>query len=840
MVSDKEIKQDFKKKISKEPEKYFPVKTLKSLNFNRYSCKNCKNFFWSIDTKDLCGDPACSGGFRFIGNSPAKNKLDYIEVWNKFSKIHKDLGYTPIKRFPTVARWNPTAEFTLASIAAFQPFVVSGEVEPPANPLVIPQFCLRFNDIDNVGLTGHFTGFVMLGQHAFTKPENYNKDKYLNDHLIWLNKGMGLNNKDITIHEDAWIGGGNLGNSLEFFSRGLEISNQVYMQYSVLGDKIDELKIKVLDMGQGQERASWFTQGTSTSYDSTFPTVINYLKKQTGIKIDERLMKNFLPYSSYLNADEVENIENSWKFIAKKLSTNSEELKSQILPLSALYSISEHSRALLVAITDSALPSNVGGGYNLRIILRRALSFIEKYNWNIDLNKLFELHACYLKPLFPELSENLDQVERIIKVEKQKYESTKQKSKQIVAKLITKDITESDLLKLYDSDGIPPEIIKEESLNIGKKIRILDNFYAKVSELHEKQEQKHATEKLEKLDISDIPDTELLFYKNERQTDFTAKVIKIINNYIVLDKTCFYATSGGQLHDVGFINNIEVNNVFKQGKVIIHTLKEKSNFKLNETVNGKINWERRYQLMQHHTTTHVINAASRKVLGSHINQAGAFKDVDKARIDITHYEPLTQEEIKKIEQVANEFVKKKIKVVKKFMSRTEAEKEFGMFIYQGGVPIGKNLRIVNIEGIDVEACGGTHLDNTEEIGPIKIIKSNKISDSIVRIEFKSGKSALNETNKESNLLQETSQILNCSKEEVPSRAEELFIHWKKIVKKKEYYNQNLILKSNKKEKGSDEELLRKTAAIFKTQLEFVPKTARRFLEEIKEISKTNP
>ena len=832
MLSQKEIKLNFKQKISKDPEKYFPVKTLKGLDFKRAQCKKCKNFFWSIGKSELCGDPACSGGFRFIGNSPAKNKMDYVEVWKKFSKIHKDLGYTPIKRYPTVARWNPTAEFTLASIAAFQPFVVSGEVEPPANPLVIPQFCLRFNDVDNVGLTGHFTGFVMLGQHAFVKPKDYDTNKYLKDHLTWLNKGMGISNKDLTIHEDAWIGGGNLGNSLEFFSRGLEISNQVYMQYSVQDEKIDELKIKVLDMGQGQERAAWFTQGLSSSYEATFPTVMDYLKKQTGIKLNPKLLKEFLPWSSYLNADEVENIDNSWKFIAKKLSTNSDDLKKEILPLSALYSVAEHLRALLVAISDSALPSNVGGGYNLRIILRRALSFIEKYKFDIDLKKILELHALYLKPLYPELLENIDQVEKIIKVEKNKYDATKQKSKQIVAKLITKDINEADLIRLYDSEGIPPEIIKEESLNIGKQIKIPDNFYAKISELHEKKEQIHATKKEEKFDLEGIPETELLFYKNEKQTEFEAKVLKIIDSNVILDKTCFYGTSGGQLHDLGFLNTNEITNVFKQNNIIVHVLKEKPEFKENSIVKGKINWARRYQLMQHHTTTHIINSAAKFVLGSHVNQAGAFKDVDKARIDITHYDSLTQEETRKIEDKANEIVKKKIKIIKSFMPRTEAEKKFGMLIYQGGVPIGKNLRIVNIPGVDVEACGGTHLDNTEEAGQIKIIKSNKISDSIVRLEFKSGKAAESELNKETFLLEETALILNCSKDQVPGKAEELFSKWKRVIKKNKFSKEDFILASVRKDQGSDQVLLKKTAQIFKTQPEFVPKTAKRFLEEL--------
>ncbi|MEK6937066.1 MAG: hypothetical protein AABW58_03265, partial [Nanoarchaeota archaeon] len=170
---------------------------------------------------------------------------------------------------------------------------------------------------------------------------------------------------------------------------------------------------------------------------------------------------------------------------------------------------------------------------------------------------------------------------------------------------------------------------------------------------------------------------------------------------------------------------------------------------------------------------------------------------------------------------------------KSFISRTEAEKKYGMLIYQGGVPIGKNLRIVNIEGIDVEACGGTHLDNTEEAGKIKILKSNKISDSIVRLEFNSGKAALSELNKEASLLEETSLILNCSKEEVPGRSEELFEKWKNVVKKGKFTIEDFALTSTKKDSGTDNELLKKAALIFKTQPEFVPKTAKRFLEEIK-------
>ena len=287
MPTDAELKDQFKKTASADPDKYFPTKTLKEYGFARHTCSKCKRYFWSTHPEQkVCGDPACSGGFRFIGK-PQGKKLSYIEVWQKFAEIHKKLGYTPIKRYPVVARWNPTTEFTIASIAAFQPYVVSGEVKPPANPLVIPQFSLRFGDIDNVGITGHFVCFIMMGQHGFFAPKDYDINKYLKHHIAWLTEGMGLKIEDLTIHEDGWAGGGNFGPCMEFFSHGLEISNQVYMQYEATPAGSKELAIKVLDMGQGQERAAWFTQGTATAYDATFPEVLNKLTKATGVRIDQ-------------------------------------------------------------------------------------------------------------------------------------------------------------------------------------------------------------------------------------------------------------------------------------------------------------------------------------------------------------------------------------------------------------------------------------------------------------------------------------------------------------------------------------------------------------------------
>ncbi len=837
MPTDKEIKKEFKLKASKDPDKYYATSVLKAEGFKRKQCSKCSIFFWTTANSDVCGNPACSGGFRFIGNSPAKKELDYIGVWTEFSKLFRKWVYTPIKRYTVVSRWRDDTDFVQASIYDFQPYVVSGEVEPPANPLVVPQMCLRFNDIDNIGITGaHYCAFVMIGQHAFMKPKDWNQAKYFTDIHNWLKRGLGLNNDEITFHEDAWAGGGNFGPCMEYFSRGLELGNQVYMMYEQTPSGNKELNLKVLDMGMGHERNAWFTQGKSTSYETTFPSVVKKLNQITGVKSDQKLMQKFLPYSSYLNVDEVDDIDKVWKDVAKKIGYDVNELRPKILELAALYSVAEHSRALLVALSDGALPSNVGGGYNLRVILRRALSFIDKYKWDIYLPDVCKWHAEYLNPLFPELSENLAEVQKILDVEKSKYEATKQKTQSMISKLIKEDIDEKKLLLLYDSYGITPEIVREESLKLNKKINVPDNFYARVAELHDKSVQEHATKREDKLNLENIPDTKASYYSDYSKTKFRSKVIKIIDNKLILDETYFYPTSGGQLHDLGTINGQNIIDIFKQGSVIVHTLSQKPDFNEGDEVDCEIDLQRRLQLAKHHTATHIINAAARKILGSHINQAGAKKDIDKATIDLTHYESITDDEIKKIEEEANKIIKKSIIVHSNFLPRTEAEQTYGMNIYQGGAVPGKVLRIVNIDGIDVEACGGTHLHNTSEAGEIKILKATKISDGIVRLYFTAGEAAQKEGKREADILEESAKLLNIHINQLPARVSELFEKWKlarkAVEKKKEINLKDLELKSTEKSEGN---ILDKMCEVLKTQPEHVVKTIKRFLSELEDI-----
>ena len=783
-MDEKKIKLEFKKKAQRNPKKFYPVSILEEEGFKRRKCKKCGNYFWSIEDREICGDPNCSGGYGFIGDTPARKRMDFIQTWKEFAKLFKSFGYTPIPRYPVVARWREDAEFVQASIYDFQPYCVSGEVDPPANPLVVPQFCLRFNDIDNVGITGrHYTGFVMIGQHAFVERENYNPELYLEHIYRWLVDGMGIPREEIQFHEDAWAGGGNLGPSMEFFSRGLEIGNQVYMQYDITHGEIRELKIKVLDMGMGQERPAWFTYATPTSYEAVFPTVVHKLYKRTGIKPKKHILRDFLPYSGILNVEERENIDKTWEYIAKKLKIDVELLKNHVISLAALYSIADHTRALLVALSDGALPSNAGGGYNLRVLFRRTLDFIVKYNWDLDPMEMMEWHATYLKPQYPELVENLNEIGEVLDEEKRKYHKSKKKAKAIVSKFKEKNITLEDLIKLYDSHGISPEMLVEHGLDIN----IPPDFYSEVAKLHEKKETREKDVlKYGKFDVEGIKETEILYYKDYRLTRFSAKVLKIIDGkYVILDKTAFYPTSGGQLHDTGYINKTRVIDVIKQGKVIIHVTEGVKEFGEGDIVDCEVDFERRLQLAQHHTATHIINGVARKLLGNHVWQAGAEKTLNKARLDITHYKALTTKELEEIERMANEVVQANIKVESMILRRDEAERKYGFRLYQGGAVPGRELRVVKIGEIDVEACGGTHLNYTGEAYLIKIIGATKIQDAVVRIEFVAGKAALDYIKKQENLLQEAAKIMRVGVEQVPSSVRRFFEEWKELKKENE-------------------------------------------------------
>ena len=305
------LKDEIRKKSKVNPEQFYPVKSLQELGFSRGICIHCGKPFWVIEERDFCDEPECrlkSGlmPYGFINDSPSTKRFNYTETWtNAWVPIFEKHGHTVIPRYPIVARWRDDTEFVQASVYGFQPHVVSGEVDPPANPVLIPQPCLRFNDIDNVGLSGrHFTSFVMVGQLVFNKPGKfiYFMDegiKYIHDYLT---AGLGIKPEEIVYHEDAWGGGGNLGSSMEFFIRGLEVGNQVYMTFKVEPDgSYSKLPTTVIDMGAGLGRSTWLINGFTTQYEANFGTVLPKVLNKVGLKPNEALWEKYARFSGVLN-----------------------------------------------------------------------------------------------------------------------------------------------------------------------------------------------------------------------------------------------------------------------------------------------------------------------------------------------------------------------------------------------------------------------------------------------------------------------------------------------------------------------------------------------------------
>ncbi|CAJ36284.1 alanine--tRNA ligase [Methanocella arvoryzae] len=788
-MDDKEIKKLMKPEFAKNYEKYYPVQTLTAMGYHRRVCKKCGRGFWTQVERDFCDEAECSGGYRFIGESLTRKKFEYKEAWDTYVKTFEQWGYVPLERYPTVCRWYEDLYFVAAGINDFQPYVVSGEIEPPARAVLEPQFCLRFNDIDNVGITGrHYTGFIMVGQHTFNTPEKhvYFKEEGIGQIQHFLTQGLGIPAHEIVFHEDVWAGGGNFGPSIEYFSRGLELGNQVYMQYEQTPDGgFKELRTKVIDMGAGLERWAWFSQGCPMSYDATFPKTMEFIYNKTGYRADPVFHAKFAKYAGILNVEEIEDVGSAWNDVAKSMEMDLGELKDMVYKIRAQYVLADHTRSLLVAIHDGALPSNVGGGYNLRNLLRRCWSLIDQYQWDIDLNDIFRSHIDEFGSWYTELKD-YGSLFDIIDVERKRYEESRRKSKDIIKRMVKakETLTADKLVELYDSQGISPELIKEAKPDVV----IPEDFYARVQARHDAK----ATRKIEVNETQGLPKTEPMYYEKPREFKFEANVVKLLTpTKLVLDRTLFYPLGGGQAGDTGFVNGIKVKDVYKQDGVIIHVLESPMPPDTTKVI-GEVDEARRRILAAHHSATHIVNYAARKVLGDHVWQAGAEKTPEKARLDITHYESLTFQQLQEIERVANDLAMKQIPVVVREMSRTEAEMEYSMRIYQGGAVPGKILRIIVIDGYDVEACGGIHVDNTSKVGFIKMLSSERIQDGVVRLEFKSLDNAVSEIQHHESILREVSDLWGVGYDDIPKTAQRFFNEWKELGKKNKELQAELV------------------------------------------------
>lgn len=777
----KEVEEIIKRKMNENPKELIPIDSLIELGLKRYKCKVCGKNFWSFTEKDKCGDVDCIGEYTFFNKNISSLKASYEEIWKDFSYFFKKTKHKEIKRYPVVARWRDDIYFVEAAIDDFAPYVIKGVAEPPANPLVIPQICLRFNDINNVGLSGrHLTSFIMAEEAAFNtkKKKTYFDNEAIKYITNWILNGLKIKKEELTFIEDAWAGAGYAGSCLEYFAGGLELGNQVYMRYVINDNKLEEIPTKTIDMGAGLERWSWVVNNTPTIYEATFPRVIEFIKSKVGVNYDNEKIKKAYEYIGKMDFEKTR-IEDAIKAIAEETKTDEEEIKKLLSDMQAIYSIADHSRTLLVAIHDGALPSNVGGGYNLRNILRRALNFIQSKKWDLDINEVIEEHKKEFGNWFKELKNT--ETKSIINKEIERYNEFRERNEKLISSLLDrKEIKEDEMLELYQSNGITIDDIKIAAEVNGKNISLPEKFYSDINKAKKK--------KVEDKDYSfiyGIEKTKKLFY-DEKLKKAKAKIIKIVNpNKIILNQTIFYPEMGGQKSDRGKIDNSDVINVEIKDDIIIHYLKDITGLKENQEIEMEIDAERRELLRRHHTATHIINQACRRVLGDFVYQNGAEKDIDQAHLDITYFDKLTEEQVNQIERLANEVVSENMKITASIVPREKAESKYGMSIYQGGVVPNADIRIVKIDNYDVEACGGLHCNNTGEVGLIKIIKTERIQDGVVRVVFKAYKPALEYVENLDKLAKDLTALWGVSQEEIYATAKRFFSEAKYYKEAKE-------------------------------------------------------
>ncbi len=765
-------------------QKDYELEFFKSKGFQRRQCRSCGKFFWTLGDGDTCGEAPCVE-YAFIGKPLLKEKKSVHEMRESFLSFLERNGHTRISRYPITARWRDDVFFTQASIYGFQPWVIQGVVEPPANPLAISQTCVRFNDIDNVGKTGsHLTMFEMMAHHVFNKKgkEIYWKDRTTELCHEFLTGVHGLDPKAVNYSEAWWEGGGNAGPCLEVLLGGVEVATLVFMSYATENGQQRPMDIQVVDTGYGLERLTWISQGTPSAYEAVFGDVLDELKRLSGARIDDAVLAEYSKTAGSMKIETAADVRALKAGAAARIGMDADEFMKQIRPFESMYVVCDHTRALMFMLSDGVVPSNVRQGYFARLLVRRSLREISQLGIDRKLSEIVARQIDYFSHDFPDLRENRDEIIKLVDVEQDKYRETLVKGRGVVQRLEAsesneKAISEDDLIELYDSHGLNPEVVAEFA---SKPVSIPDDFYKKVALRHSKVEREESAPEITLPE--GLPATKQRFYKDPSKYKFRAKVLAVQGDLVVLDKTYFYAESGGQESDRGAMKDMKVVHVDKVGNIVVHKVEGEMQAKVGKQITSTIDIDRRKRLQRHHTATHIINGSARKVLGNHIWQTGAHKAADIARLDITHYADLTREELERIELLANETVLSGTKVQSSFMERNVAEKRYGFRLYQGGAVPGKEIRVVRIGDFDVEACGGIHCKNTYDVGAIKILRTKRIQDGVVRLEFVSGMPAVEQMMGFWETVSEASTRLNSTPEKIGEAVDKLMADRKELTK----------------------------------------------------------
>ena len=782
-------------------EKEFAVPFFRENGFTRKKCVSCGSHFWTQNTdENYCGDSPCVR-YSFIGKPPASRPYSVHDMRELFLSFFEENGHKRIRPYPIVARWRDDVFLVGASIYDFQPYVTEGLIPPPANPLVISQPSIRFTDIDNVGPTlgRHDLMFEMGGAHAFNyqDKEVYWTDQTIRYHHQLATERFGLKSDTLSYKEHFWSGGGNAGPDLECLCAGLEISTLVFMQYRVEQDNLTKLPIRTVDTGYGIERWAWLSQGKPSAFQVIYGRVLDKIFELASVKFDEKLVADVVPYSSYMNVERGGDRTSARKKIAEILHMNWQDLEKTLAPIENAMTVADHTKTIAFLLSEGVVPSNVEEGYLTRLLIRRTYRILHQLGIEDKIFDIIDSQIDYWRQDFPQLHDMRREIIEAIKSEEAKYLRTLNRGSELLKKIVDElkrngqtQIPSQTLVELYDSHGLVPDVVKELTDPLQISLSMPTDFYAMVAQKHlnkgstrAKLPDEYSTIESE---VEQLPETMALYYKDPFKKQFEATVQAIFNDLLVLDQTCFYPEGGGQPGDTGELETtqgkVKVVDTQKLGRVILHRLEGKAPH-IGESVRGTIDWHRRISLMRHHTGTHLILGAARRVLGQHAWQAGAQKGVETSRIDISHYERITEDQIRQIERQATEVALDDIPVESQWLPRDKAEQTYGYVLYQGGAVPGRELRIIKIDDWDVEACGGTHCTRTGQVGAIKILHTERIQDGVERIMFAAGTQALRAADENERKLKDISSIVEAPVEKLYQQIQTLVAENKTLLRR---------------------------------------------------------
>ncbi len=736
-------------------------------------------------------------------------KLTSSEIRQMFLDFFKEKGHQVEPSASLVPKDDPTLLWINSGVATLKKYF-DGTLVPENPRIVNVQKSIRTNDIENVGFTPrHHTFFEMLGNFSigdyFKKEaiewawEFLTSEKWLaldKDLLfvtvhpeddeaydIWLHDIQIPQERIIRLEENFWdIGVGPSGPNTEiFYDRGeaygndpndpelypggennryLEIWNLVFSQFNHNpDDTYTPLPNKNIDTGMGLERITSIIQGVPTNFETDlFMPIIKKIEQLANVKYGDDQEKD----------------------IAFKV-------------------IADHIRTVVFAIGDGALPSNEGRGYVLRRLLRRAVRFAKQIGIEKPfMHELVEVVGEIMQQGYPEVLKQKDDIQRIIKLEEDRFHETLQEGLTLLSSVITEQkeqnntvIPGEQVFKLYDTYGFPKELTEEYAADHGLGIDE-EGFYQEMEKQRERA--RSAREHVDSMNVqgqllaSLDTSSEFVGY---HQLSVKTNVVNLIKDdqfveeisapsevYAILAETPFYAESGGQVADQGWLINEQLIAKVKDvqtgpnGQHIHHIVIEKGTLSIEDEITAMVDDEKRSGIIKNHTATHLLHKALQDILGSHVTQAGSLVTNTHLRFDFNHFEAVTDEQLKEIEQTVNEKIWQQLPILIDYMPIDDAKQMGAMALF--GEKYGDIVRVVQIDDYSIELCGGCHVNNTSEIGLFKIIGESGIGAGVRRIEAVTSKGAYQFLNEKMELLTKSAQLLKTNEEDVIDRIERLF------------------------------------------------------------------